>query len=147
VEIMPERTGSAEWRGNLREGKGTVSFGSGPDAYQGAYGFVSRFEEGEGTNPEELIGAAHAGCFSMALAANLTRAGFEPESIRTKATVSLERVDEAWTITVINIETQATVPDLEDGDFQEHVKAAKKNCPVSRALAGVAVEVTATLRS
>jgi osmotically inducible protein OsmC len=144
---MPVRNGSAEWKGKIREGGGTVSFGSGDNAYQGAYGFGSRFEEGDGTNPEELIGAAHAGCFSMALSGNLGRAGYEPELIQTQASVHVERVDGSWTITKVHLETQARVPGMDEESFQEQAQAAKKNCPVSRALAGVAVDLTAHLIS
>jgi len=144
---MPVRNGSAEWKGKIREGGGTVSFGSGENAYQGSYGFGSRFEEATGTNPEELIGAAHAACFSMALSGNLGRAGFDPEVIQTQAAVHVEKVDGSWTITKVHLETQARVPGMDEQEFQEQAKAAKKNCPVSRALAGVAVDLTARLIS
>src|SRR6266436_2960675 len=102
---MAKRTASAVWEGTLREGKGTVKLGSG--AFEGAYSFASRFEEGTGTNPEELIGAAHAGCFSMALAAGLTRAGFSPKRISTKASVSLEKVGEGFKSNRIELSTEA----------------------------------------
>jgi osmotically inducible protein OsmC len=142
---MPTRTAEARWEGNLRGGQGRVRLGSG--AYEGPYSFVSRFEQGEGTNPEELIGAAHAGCFSMALAAGLVRAGFEPERIHTTAAVHLEKVDEAFTITRIELKTEAEVPQIAEDAFQELAAAAKKNCPVSRALAGVEIELDAKLKS
>ncbi len=142
---MPVRTAEARWEGNLREGQGRVKLGSG--AYDGAYSFVSRFEQGEGTNPEELIGAAHAGCFSMALAAGLTRAGYAPTSIHTTAEVHLEKVDDAFTITLIELKTEAEVPGMAGEAFQEQAAAAKLNCPVSRALAGVEIELEAQLKS
>src|SRR6266436_8271852 len=107
---MAKRTASAVWEGTLREGKGTVKLGSG--AFEGAYSFASRFEEGKGTNPEELIGAAHAGCFSMALSAGLGRAGFTPKRIETSARVHLEKVGEAFRITRIELKTEAAVPGI-----------------------------------
>jgi osmotically inducible protein OsmC len=140
---MAKRTASAVWEGTLREGKGTVKLGSG--AFEGAYSFASRFEEGTGTNPEELIGAAHAGCFSMALAAGLTRAGFSPRRISTTANVSLEKVGDAFRITKIELNTEAEIPGIDDSGFQEQAEAAKKNCPVSQALAGTEISLRATL--
>ena len=140
---MPQRTAQAEWKGDLREGQGTMRLESG--AYEGAYSFPSRFEEGQGSNPEELIAAAHAGCFSMAFSGGLSRAGFKPTRISTKATVHLERVGEAWTITRIDLETEGEVPGIDDGVFQEQAEAAKKNCPVSRALAVEDVRLNARL--
>ena len=140
---MAKRTATAVWEGTLREGKGTVKLGSG--AFEGAYSFASRFEEGTGTNPEELIGAAHAGCFSMALAAGLTRAGFSPRRISTTANVSLEKVGDAFRITKIELNTEAEIPGIDDNGFQEQAQAAKKNCPVSQALAGTEISLRATL--
>lgn len=140
---MAKRTASAVWEGTLREGKGTVKLGSG--AFEGAYSFASRFEEGTGTNPEELIGAAHAGCFSMALAAGLTRAGFSPRRISTTANVSLEKVGDAFRITKIELNTEAEIPGIDDNGFQEQAETAKKNCPVSQALAGTEISLRATL--
>ncbi len=140
---MAKRTASAVWEGTLREGKGTVKLGSG--AFEGAYSFASRFEEGKGTNPEELIGAAHAGCFSMALAAGLTRAGFSPKRISTTASVSLEKVGEAFKITRIELNTEAEIPGLDENTFQEQADTAKKNCPVSQALAGTEISLNAKL--
>lgn len=137
---MPIRTSTAEWRGTLKEGSGTMRFGSG--AYEGAYTFASRFESGKGTNPEELVGAAHAGCFSMFLAALLTSAGHPPVSVRTAATVHLEA---GPVIERIELVTEAEVPGIEEGAFQEHAEAAKKGCPVSKALAGPVVTLRATL--
>ncbi len=140
---MATRTGEAVWEGNLREGKGRVKLGSG--AYEGAYSFRSRFEEGPGTNPEELIGAAHAGCFSMALSAGLTKAGFTARRIHTTAKVHLEQVGEGFKIARIQLDTEAEVPKLDRQAFLQHAEAAKKNCPVSVALAGVDILLNARL--
>ena len=132
---MPVRTSEAEWQGTIREGSGNMKLGSG--AYEGAYSFGSRFEEAKGSNPEELLGAAHAGCFSMALSGILTRAGLTPTRIHTTAKVHVENTGGGFSITKIELSTEAEVPGLEDAAFQEHAKAAKENCPVSRALASV----------
>lgn len=140
---MATRTAEATWEGNLREGKGKVKLGSG--AYEGAYSFRSRFEEGPGTNPEELIGAAHAGCFSMALSAGLTKAGFTPTRIHTTAHVHLEQVSGGFKITRIQLDTEGTVPKLDANAFREHAETAKKTCPVSMALAGVEISLNARL--
>ena len=140
---MAVRKAEAEWTGNLREGKGRVKLGSG--AYEGEYSFVSRFEEGKGTNPEELIGAAHAGCFSMALSAGLTKAGLSPKRIATKAAVHLEKVGEAFEITRIELDMEAEVPGVGEKAFLEHAENAKKGCPVSKALAGTKIELKARL--
>lgn len=140
---MPTRNAKAIWNGDLKNGKGNMSFGSG--AYEGAYTFKSRFEEGTGTNPEELIGAANAGCFSMALAGDLADAGFSPESVNTDADVILEFVDGDPAITTIVLNTKANVPDIDDDTFQEIAEGAKKNCPVSKALAGVDIKLKAEL--
>jgi osmotically inducible protein OsmC len=140
---MAVRSAEAEWKGNLREGQGTVKLGSG--AYEGRYSFASRFESGTGTNPEELIGAAHAGCFSMALSAGLGRAGFTPTRIHTKAKVHLEKVGEGFGITRIELETEAQIPGIDAKTFQEHAEGAKKNCPVSKALAGAEITLQAKL--
>ena len=137
---MAIRTSSAEWKGSLKEGSGTMKLASG--AYEGAYTYASRFEEAKGTNPEELIGAAHAGCFSMFLAALLSNAGFTPTRIHTTAAVHL---GEGPTITLIELNTEAKVPDLTEAGFIEHAEAAKKNCPVSKALAGPEIKLTAKL--
>jgi lipoyl-dependent peroxiredoxin len=142
---MAVRKAEAEWTGNLREGKGRVKLGSG--AYEGEYSFVSRFEEGKGTNPEELIGAAHAGCFSMALSAGLTRAGLSPKRIHTTAQVHLEKVGDGFEITRIELDTEAEVPGLDEKAFLEHAESAKKGCPVSKALAGPKIELKARLRA
>jgi osmotically inducible protein OsmC len=140
---MAKRTASAVWEGTLREGKGTVKLGSG--AFTGQYSFASRFEEGTGTNPEELIGAAHAGCFSMALAAGLTKAHFNPMRISTRASVSLEKVGEGFKITTIELNTEAEIPNIEEAAFLEQAETAKKNCPVSQALAGTEIKLNAKL--
>lgn len=139
---MAVRTSSAEWKGNLKEGSGTMKLASG--AYTGPFTYASRFESGKGTNPEELIGAAHAGCFSMFLSALLSGAGFPPTRISTTATVHL---DEGPTITLIELSTEAVVPKLTAAQFQEHAEAAKKGCPVSKALAGPRIELKARLIS
>ena len=140
---MAKRTASAVWEGTLREGKGRVKLGSG--AFEGAYSFASRFEEGTGTNPEELIGAAHAGCFSMAPAAGLTKGGFTPKRISTTASVSLEKVGEGFKITRIELNTEAEIPEINEGTFLEQAESAKKNCPVSQALAGTEISLNAKL--
>ncbi len=140
---MPERTATARWEGGLQEGKGTMRLGSG--AFEGQYSFSSRFEEGTGTNPEELIGAAHAGCFSMALSAGLERAGHPPTSVETTARVHLERAESGFRIERIDLTTAADVPGIDDAAFQEQAETAKKNCPVSQALTGVDIQLTARL--
>lgn len=137
---MSVRTSSADWKGTLKKGAGIMKLGSG--VYEGPYTFASRFESGRGTNPEELIGAAHAGCFSMFLAALLSNAGFTPTRIHTTAAVHL---GEGPTITLIELNTEAKVPDLTEAGFLEHAEAAKKNCPVSKALAGPEIKLTAKL--
>ena len=120
-----------------------MKLGSG--AYEGRYSFGSRFEENPGSNPEELIGAAHAGCFSMALSGGLGRAGFEPKKIETEARVHLEKGESGFRITRIELQTRAQVPGIPAEVFQEQVRGAKENCPVSKALAGVAIELDAQL--
>ena len=126
---------SAEWKGSLKEGAGTMRLGSG--AFEGPYTFVSRFETGPGTNPEELIGAAHAGCFSMALAAAVGRAGHTPTSIKTSAKVHLGASEAGPTITQIDLEVEGQVPGIDQATFQQFADGAKTGCVVSRALAGV----------
>jgi osmotically inducible protein OsmC len=140
---MVARRAEAEWQGDLRSGKGQVSLGSG--AWSGPYSFRSRFESGDGTNPEELIGAAHAGCFSMALAAGLTAAGHAPERIHTVATVDIEQQDGGFAIPRILLKTEARVPGIDEAGFGEHAQAAKANCPVSKALAGTTIKLEAKL--
>lgn len=142
---MPVRNAQARWEGSLQKGKGTVKLGSG--AFEGKYSFQSRFEEGPGTNPEELIGAAHSGCFSMALSHLLGQAGHHPETIDTKAAVRVEKVGEGFKITQIDLETEATVPGMDEHEFQQKADEAKKNCPVSQALAGVDIRLKATLKN
>ena len=141
---MPTRTGSAEWRGDLMGGEGDLTVGEG--VFSGAYTFKSRFEEGEGTNPEELIAGAHAACFSMALANILAQHEHAPEYVRTTARVLLGVVDdEPGRIRRIELRTEARVADIDDAHFQEHVEEARVGCPISRALAAVpeiAVEAT-----
>jgi osmotically inducible protein OsmC len=142
---MATRQANAEWKGSLKEGTGDMALGSG--SYKGPYSFVSRFENGAGTNPEELIGAAHAGCFSMALAAALGRAGITPTSIRTTAKVHLGTSDAGPTITRIDLETEGEVPGIDQATFQQHAEGARKGCVVSRALGGVKdITLNATLK-
>jgi osmotically inducible protein OsmC len=140
---MPVRTAEVVWQGKLRDGQGRLRLGSG--AYDGPYSFASRFEQGPGTNPEELIAAAHAGCFSMALPFMLEQAGYTPERIQTAAMVSLERVGEGFKITAINLETEARVPGIDEKTFLEKAEAAKNGCPVSQALAGVEINLQVKL--
>lgn len=141
---MPTRTAEAEWKGNLAEGSGNLKVGSG--AFDGPYSFKSRFEEGESaTNPEELLGAAHAGCFTMALAAQLSRERIVPTRIHTEAKVKLEKVGEAFTITRIDLETEAEVPGVDNEKFQKFANDAKQNCPLSKALAATEIHLTARL--
>lgn len=128
-----KRKGSAVWKGSLKEGKGTVSTGSA--LLQNAqYSFGTRFEEGKGTNPEELIAAAHAGCFSMALSAQLGNAGITPESIATTATVSLEKQEAGFTITAVHLDVLAKIPGADKAAFETAANNAKAGCPVSRVL-------------
>ena len=141
---MATRDGSAEWQGDLRGGSGELTVGEG--AWRGDYSFASRFEEGAGTNPEELLAAAHAACFSMALAGILTEHGHEPRSVRTRARVHLRNVDGQPTIQQIDLETEGDVAEIDEDHFREHAEEAKADCPVSRALAGVSeMNVTARL--
>lgn len=141
---MPVRSANAEWKGDLQSGTGHMKMQSG--AYDGQYSFASRFEEGTGTNPEELIASAHAGCFSMAFSGALSKAGFAPNSIRTKANVYLDKTDAGFTITKIRLETEGDVPNIDDAKFQELAEGAKKGCPISRALGAVeTIEVEAKL--
>jgi lipoyl-dependent peroxiredoxin len=140
---MPTRSASADWSGSLTEGDGEMSFGSG--VYTGAYTYKSRFEEGQGTNPEELIGAAHAGCFSMALAGELANQGTPPESVHTDARVTIAKSGEGFAITKVELATQARVPGIDPKGFLDAAHAAKEGCPVSKALAGVEIELHASL--
>jgi len=138
---MPTRTSTARWEGTVREGSGTMRLGSG--AYEGSYSYVSRFETCPGTNPEELIAAAHAGCFSMALSSALTKAGHAPTSIETSAAVHL---DLPPAITKIELTTTAEVPGIDESEFMKLAEDAKANCPVSKALSAVEITLSATLR-
>ncbi len=128
-----QRTGSAHWSGGLKDGKGTVSTQSGVLS-QTPYSFSTRFENGIGTNPEELIAAAHAGCFSMALSAHLGNAGMTPESIDTNATVTLDKTDAGFTITAVHLDVKVKIPGADRSKFDEAAQNAKKGCPVSRVL-------------
>lgn len=140
---MAIRSASAVWKGDLRGGRGSVSTESG--AVDGPYTFKSRFEDGPETNPEELIGAAHAGCYSMALANILSGAGHTPDSISTTAAVKLEMLDGGPTITSVALTTRGQVPGIDEATFLEHAEAAKAGCPVSRALGAVTITLDAAL--
>lgn len=141
---MTVRNAQAEWNGNLMRGSGRLSVGSG--AVDVPYSFKSRFEEGQSaTNPEELIGAAHAGCFTMALVAQLSSAGFTPSRVHTDAAVTLDKIDTGFSISRIELRTSADVPGLDDATFQKYAAEAKQNCPVSKALAGTQIGLKATL--
>jgi osmotically inducible protein OsmC len=142
---MPTRTADAVWEGGLKDGRGRIKLSSG--AYEGQYSFGSRFENGTGTNPEELIAAAHAGCFSMALSAGLGKAGFTPKSIRTTARVSLEKVGDGFKITKIVLQTEASIPNIDERTFREQADKAKSGCPVSQALSATPIELEAKLTS
>ena len=140
---MPIRKSEAVWEGTLKKGKGRMKFGSG--AFEGSYSFASRFEQGAGTNPEELIGAAHAGCFSMALSMILEEAGLVPERIHTTARVHIDPVGDGFKITVIELDTEGKVPGIDEKTFMEKAELAKKGCPVSVALAATEIRLTARL--
>lgn len=140
---MPVRNSEATWEGGLKGGKGSLKLGSG--AYQGQYSFMSRFEQGTGTNPEELIAAAHAGCYSMALSAMLERGGHVAKRVHTVAKVSLEKVGEGFKITKIALQTEAQVPGIDEAAFKETAEKAKTGCPVSQALSATPIELDAKL--
>ena len=142
---MAKRNGSAEWRGDLQNGSGTVKVGDG--VFSGGYSATSRFGEGDSpeTNPEQLIAAAHAACFSMALSNILATAGHVPQAVHTDARVTLRFVDNAPTITRIDLETTGTVPGIDDDEFRQYAQEAKAGCPVSRALAAVEITLTSKL--
>ncbi len=142
---MPARHSTAKWTGGHKDGSGTMKLGGG--AWEGSYSFPSRFEDGTGTNPEELLGASHAGCFSMALSAGLGKAGFSPKSVETKATVHLNPVDGGFGITKIELETVAEVPGIDEEKFQEIAAGAKAGCPISKALAATEITLNAQLKS
>lgn len=139
------RKAMAKWKGSIKEGKGALKTESG--SCEGAYSFASRFENGSGTNPEELIGAAHAGCFSMALSLMLGEAGYNPEEITTSAEVTIEEKGEGFAITGIALKTEAAVPNIDEQEFQKHANNAKEGCPVSQALAGTNITLNAKLNS
>lgn len=141
---MPKRKADATWEGALQDGHGTMRMASG--SYEGPYSFQSRFEEGDGTNPEELIAAAHAGCFSMALSLELDQAGHDPQLVETTATVQIDKVPEGFAISRIQLDTRARVPGIDADEFQRIAEGAKQGCPVSQALAGVdTIELNAEL--
>jgi lipoyl-dependent peroxiredoxin len=143
---MATRNASAQWTGDLQQGSGTMALGSG--AFEGPYSFKSRFEDGSGTNPEELLGAAHAGCFTMALSLALSQSGTPPESLHTDAKVQLRQKDGLPTITQIDLAVRGRVPGIDEATFKETAQAAKDGCIVSRALAGVdEINLDATLES
>lgn len=142
---MPKRRGQAQWRGGLKQGSGTVNVEGGA-LENASYSAGSRFGDQPGTNPEELIGAAHAGCFSMAFALGLEEAGFTPETIDTTASVTIEEVPDGFSITSIHLDTTASVANIDEARFQEVADEAKKGCPVSKALAGVGISLEATLK-
>jgi lipoyl-dependent peroxiredoxin len=137
-----QRTGSAHWEGDIKGGKGTVRFGSG--AFEGPYSFATRFGDTPGTNPEEMIGAAHAACFSMALSGALTGAGHVPTSIDTKASVTIEKQGAGFAITKIELDCRAAVPGISPEDLERIAADAKANCPVSKALATVPITLLLT---
>lgn len=139
-----DRSASAVWQGGLKDGKGTISTQSGT-LKDTQYSFGSRFETGVGTNPEELIAAAHAGCFTMALSAQMTDAGIVPESIETTAAVTLEKTDDGPTVTKIHLKTRAKVPGAEKEQFDELAKKAKEGCPISRLLKAAEISLDAQL--
>jgi osmotically inducible protein OsmC len=140
---MAIRTANAVWEGPIREGKGTMSFGSG--AFEGQYSFSSRFEEGTGTNPEELIAAAEAGCFSMALSGALGRNDTPPTRISTTAKVHLEPAEVGFHIPLIELITEAEVPGIDAADFARIADDVKSTCPVSKVLAGAEITLDAKL--
>lgn len=140
---MAIRNAEATWQGSLKDGQGQMKVGSG--AFEGAFSFATRFEEEPGTNPEELIGAAHAGCFSMALSGDLGKAGYTPESITTSARVHLGKVDGKSRITLIELDCQARVPGIEAEQFAQIAEGTKTGCPVSAALAAVDIQLNARL--
>jgi len=141
-----KRTSEAKWNGSITEGSGNVKLGSG--AFEGAYSLNSRFgDDTVKTNPEELIAAAHAACYSMALSGFLGRGGFQPNSIETKAVVHLEKKDDGFVIPNIELETLADVPNISNDEFQTIAKNAKEKCPVSQVLAGAEISLNATLKT
>jgi osmotically inducible protein OsmC len=140
---MPTRKAHARWEGSIKEGKGQVEFGNG--AFKAPYSFASRFEDGTGTNPEELLGAAHAGCFAMALSLMLGKAGFKPEYVDATAHVTVSPQDGGFRITKSHLVCQARAPGIDAAAFAKHAEAAKAGCPVSQALAGTTITLDARL--
>ncbi len=140
---MPVRKANAVWEGNLFKGKGTVEVESG--LFKGSYSFLTRFEDGKGTNPEELLGASHAACYSMAFSSMLGEKGYKPVRIYTEANVSIEKVGDGFAITKILLITRGVVPDIDKETFLKIANEAKVGCPVSKALASVNIELEATL--
>jgi osmotically inducible protein OsmC len=140
---MPTRKAHARWEGSLKEGKGQVDFGNG--AFQAAYSFASRFEDGKGTNPEELLGAAHAGCFAMALSLILGNAGFRPDHVDVTAHITVSPQDGGFKITKSHLVCEARVPGIDQAMFAQHAQTAKAGCPVSQALAGTEITLEARL--
>jgi lipoyl-dependent peroxiredoxin len=140
---MPTRNANATWEGNLKEGRGTMRLGGG--AYEGPYSFASRFEEGKGTNPEELIAAAHAGCFSMAFSHGLAQAGFTPKRVHTVAKVHLAKTDAGFSIPRIDLECEANVPGISEEAFKQQAETAKVNCPISKLLKTAEITLSAKL--
>jgi len=138
---MPVRHASATWHGSIKEGHGHMQFAD----YEGSYSVPSRFEEADGTNPEELLGAAHAGCFSMALSSGLSAAGHAPDSVQTTAEVHIDKLETGWTVTKIHLITKAKVAGIDEQAFQEQAENAKKNCPISRALGAIEITMEASL--
>ena len=138
------RHAEAEWKGSLKDGGGHLKTETG--ALDSAYGFRSRFEGGGETNPEELLGASHAGCFTMALTAALTMAGHPPASIHTRASVHLNKLEAGWTVNKIELETTGQVPGIDAAAFQKFASDAKANCPISRALSAVEIHLNATFK-
>jgi osmotically inducible protein OsmC len=141
---MTARNGTAEWRGDVESGSGRITVGNG--VFEGPYSFASRFEEGEGTNPEQLIAAAHAACFTMALSNLLSGEGHVPDSLRTAAHVQLRNIEGSPTLARMDLETEGRVPGVEEPEFRRYAEQAKETCPVSRALAGIPeIRLTARL--
>lgn len=141
---MPVRRAEAIWHGSFKDGHGHMQFGEGE--FEVDYSAGSRFEEDPGGNPEQLLGAAHAGCFSMALASGLSKAGFPPGEIHTTAEVHLDKTEAGWTVTRIQLTTEAEVPGIKEAEYQELAQNAKQNCPVSRALGSVEIGLDARLK-
>jgi osmotically inducible protein OsmC len=142
---MKKRNASAKWKGTLKKGSGTIKLESG--AFEGPYSFATRFEDAKGTNPEELIAAAHAGCFSMAFSMLLEKAGSPPAEIQTQASVTLDQVEEGFKITHILLQNEAEVPGIDEAEFQKQAEMAKKGCPVSQLLTGARIDLVAVLKT